>query len=92
MAATITLPNNLTIAQIKDIFAELSPIVSGESDMISIDSSNLDNIDSAGLQMLVKLKAMCDINGTDFDWTNCSDTVKTNAAKLGLTDLLNIQA
>ena len=86
----IKLPENLTIHHIEAHFNELNKLFNDSSDEISIDASNVEAIDTAGLQTLLVLVTHAIENGKSITWSNSSDIIKTSAEKLGLMQDLQL--
>lgn len=89
MSATITFPDNLTIGQITQIYEDLKPVIEGENEQLMINASAVDSIDTAGLQLLLRIKQVCVDKNISFSWDGVSDTVKQNSEKLGMNSALD---
>ena len=90
MSNEIKLPENLTIHHIEAHFNELSKLFNDCGDEISMDASNVETIDTAGLQTLLVLVTNAMENGKSITWSNTSDALKTGAEKLGLMEDLHL--
>ncbi len=90
MSNEIKLPENLTIHHIEAHFNELNKLFNDASDEISMDASSVESIDTAGLQTLLVLVNNATENGKSITWENASETLKSSAEKLGLTQDLQL--
>ena len=89
MSNEIKLPENLTIHHIETHFNELNRLFNDAGDEIIMEASDIETIDTAGLQTLLILIKNASEDGKKIAWLNPSDILKHSADKLGLTqDLL----
>lgn len=90
MGTTVTLPDNLSISQIRETFEAIKPQIEAEIDALVMDGKSVDTVDSTGLQMLVKIKMLCENKNIEYSWTEASDILILNAEKLGLKETLEL--
>ncbi len=84
----IKLPESLTIHHIESLHGTLKLDFSSDQDEITIDASDLENIDTSGLQLLsILIKDAC-ANGKKISWENTNDVLTSSASKIGLSSLL----
>lgn len=86
--STITLPESLTIHHIEEQLSDLRVAFQTDADVLHIDASNIETIDTSGLQLLLALIKNALSSNQKIHWQNPSETLTTNAEKLGLTDKL----
>lgn len=87
-ATTIELPESMTIHHIESQFGDLKLSFQSASDSLKIDASKIESIDSSGLQILLALVKFAQSEGKNLSWENPTDTLKSSADKIGLTEKL----
>lgn len=88
----IELPKNLTIHHIEEQFGNLKIAFQGEADTFKIVGTNVESIDTSGLQALLTLIKSAQTNDKKIFWESPTDAIKQGAMKLGLTDKLFLNA
>jgi len=91
MSIQVVLPESLTIPQIDSAYTGLLESFSTPSETIQIDASALESIDTSGLQSLLVLIQNAKQNGCQIEWISTTETLTQSAAKLGITQALNLQ-
>lgn len=89
MSSTIQLPENLTIHHIEAHFNDLNKKFNEVDDQIILEASAVESIDTSGLQALLVLVKTAIENGKSISWQDTSETLKTNAEKLGIASELS---
>lgn len=85
---TINLPENLTIHHIEAQLGDFRLAFQVEAETFNIDGSNVETIDTSGLQLLLALVKKLQANNKTVQWTSPSDLLTSSASKLGLTEKL----
>jgi len=87
----IKFQNQLGIQQVSDLKAELESAVStGEG--VLLNASEVDNIDTAGLQLLVAFVQHAALKKCTFEWKSPSDAFIETAKLTGLSAALQLDA
>jgi anti-anti-sigma regulatory factor len=90
MSSQLSLPDNMTIHNISEVFNDLKLTVSSEQDKLIIDCSALEMIDTSGLQALLVLKSDLVSRDVEFGWQNVNETLSTAAQNIGLSEALDL--
>lgn len=85
---TINLPENLTIHHIEAQLGDLRLASQADADTFTIDASNVETIDTSGLQLLLALVKKLQASNKTIQWASPSELLTTSASKLGLTEKL----
>jgi len=87
----IKFQNQLGIQQVSDLKAELESAVSSGENVV-LDASEVDNIDTAGLQLLVAFVQHAALKKCTFEWQDPSDAFVETAKLTGLSAALQLDA
>lgn len=79
----VTLPDAASIYQAEEISAELMPLCQ-ETKPLVVDLSQVNEVDSSVLQLLMQIKLRRDANGLKFNLSNHSPVVVSAMETLGL--------
>ena len=90
METTIALPENLTIHQIDAQFGGLKLAFESDADVFKIDGSEVESVDTSGLLSLLVLIRDAEKRNKTIEWSNATETLKNAAAKIGLSEQLNL--
>lgn len=93
MAATvdISLPENLTIANVHGLHEELEALVGQhENDRVVIHAESVNRADTAGLQLLLAFVHTAKEHQITLDWQEPSEKLISAANVLGLEEALGI--
>lgn len=90
MSKSISLPENLTIHQISEHFAEIKRAVAGANSAVQFDAAALDNIDTSGVQMLLAVVKSLNERGVSVSWENQGSGLVDSAKQLGLSQALQL--
>ncbi len=88
-ANTLTLPEDLGIAQAASLRAELLKYLDSDADM-SIEGGENPRLHAAGLQLIAALLRDRQATGRSWHWDQLSPALREAAASLGLNELLQI--
>lgn len=88
MSIEISLPESLTIHQIDENYSQLLEKLSVSEESITLDGSNVESIDTSGLQALIVLIRTAQESDKQIQWQNASDVLKESAQKVGLSEAL----
>ncbi len=72
--STYKLPNSLLVSNVTQLLSEFNKHIDSKA-LVTIDLSNISNIDSAGLAFLIELKTNCIHNNYKINFTNPSEPV-----------------
>jgi len=85
----IKLQNQLGIQHVSDLKAELETALStGES--VLLDASAIENVDTAGLQLLVAFVQHAALKKSAFEWKSPSEAFIETAGIMGLSAVLQL--
>lgn len=90
MSSVLTLPETLTIQTVQTEYENMAAQLSELNDRITLQASQVGNIDSAGLQLLLAFISKIQRDGKSFEWESPSDALLKSADNLGLTDQLQL--
>lgn len=79
----LVLSNYFTIDMAQDFYAELDSALQSESD-VEIDGSNVERVDSAGIQLLLSFKNEFEKHSSQIQWLGASDSLRATAEQLGV--------
>jgi anti-anti-sigma regulatory factor len=85
----LVLPSSLTIAEVGELFPTLSERLR-QGGELTIDCSEIDAIDGAGLQLLAALNKSAIEQQVSISWQGAADTLQRAITELGLGDLLEV--
>lgn len=85
---SITLPESLTIHQIEGQLGDLRLAFQADADTLNLEASNVEAIDTSGLQLLLALIKQAQSQNKTIQWITPSEQLTTSATKLGLTEKL----
>lgn len=89
MSQALTLPSELTIHGVAELRARcLDWLVSGGGDDAAVDGAAVDEVDAAGLQLLVALRHSAAALGRRLCWVGRSTTLCNACEAMGLRDLI----
>ncbi|MEY4641176.1 MAG: hypothetical protein RLZZ227_1170 [Pseudomonadota bacterium] len=86
--ARYLLPNNMEIAALGPVHAELMALKCSNDGPFVLDGANLSVIDAAGLQLLVSFVTTMQAEGRKISWDNYSVQAYQLASELGVVDQL----
>jgi anti-anti-sigma regulatory factor len=81
------LPAQLTIAQVDDCKAKLL-IEIDENDVISFDDSDVTNIDTVGVQLLLAAVTYIALQNKELNWSSTSSVIQKSVKQLGLNEAI----
>lgn len=88
---TIDCGTRLSIDQVEGLYQSFeAALLTGA--VLSLEASNVQFCDTAGLQMIISLKKSLAQTGHDITWGGVSDNLKETAGYLGLSEPLNLPA
>ncbi len=85
----LKLPSNFTIAGVTETYSEIKSLLDSNNNDIEIDPSNLDSIDTAGMQLLYVVSEKLKLSKKTINWTCWSKTIENASDILGIK-ILNI--
>ncbi|VAX11650.1 hypothetical protein MNBD_GAMMA25-2104 [hydrothermal vent metagenome] len=85
----LELPSNFTIAGVTEAYSEIKSLLDSSNNEIEIDPSNLDSIDTAGMQLLYAVSEKLKLSKKSINWTCGSKTIENASDILGIK-ILNI--
>lgn len=68
---------------VQDFYAELDQALHSESD-VEIDGSNVERVDSAGIQLLLSFKKELEKHASQMQWVGASDSLRAAIEQLGV--------
>ena len=86
----LDLGEQLTIAHVHDAKAAWAEVVSGTGD-VTLNGAELGRVDTAGLQLILVLKASLESNARAVNWDGVSPELKEAASTINMTDALGIE-
>jgi anti-anti-sigma regulatory factor len=89
MEAALVLPDTLTIGELGPLHERLQGMLNARCEL-ALDGSQVETIDTAGLQLLAVLCWDAAARGIGVHWCGASTQLTTNAALLGLTAVLGL--
>jgi len=90
----IKLPSDLTIAHLDEYQAKILPLINDLNDeiqIITIDDSDLERIDTLGVQFIIAVITYIIAQGKDIDWQSRSAVLRESINQLGITDAILLQ-
>jgi anti-anti-sigma regulatory factor len=81
------LPAQLTIAQVDDCKVKLL-IEIDENDVISFDDSDVTNIDTVGVQLLLAAVTYIALQNKELNWSSTSSVIQKSVKQLGLNEAI----
>lgn len=85
----IECPNHLTIYNVYDLKQEWEKVLNDEKDEFTIDMTHLEDIDTAGAQLLLTFKKECIERNIRFTLNEINDEMKTFLKLIGCNELIN---
>lgn len=87
--STIALPQNFTIHQIEQISTDLKLAFEAEVETLILDATNVESVDTSGLQLVLVLIKQALSDHKNIQWTDSpSETFLTSAKRIGLNEKL----
>ncbi len=86
----IDLPENLTIHQIEARYSDLKVSFLSDADNIKLNASQVETIDTSGLQALLILIKAAVSSGKKIHWEEPSEVLKVSAQQIGLYEKLQL--
>ena len=90
----IKLPCDLTIAHLDEYQAKLIPLIDNtdeQSQIITIDDSELTRIDTLGVQFILAVITYIIAQGKEIKWQSSSAVLRESIGQLGITDDILLQ-
>lgn len=87
---TITLPENFTIHHIEQHFGDLKTAFENSSETIIVDGSQVETIDTSGLQLMLALIKEAVTNNKTISWKNPTEVLSNGALKVGLNNKIQL--
>ena len=87
----LVLSNFFTIDLVQDFYAELDRALQSESD-VEIDASNVERVDSAGIQLLLSFKNELEKHSSQVHWVGASVNLRAAVDQLGVSRDLQLPA
>ena len=84
---TITLPESLDVSEVALFQSDLINKLN-EFDEFKIDDSQIVNIDTAGVQLLLAFALEIKTNNKSISWENPAEVISTSFKQLAVTDLI----
>lgn len=88
--ATVVLPENFTIHHIEQQSGDLRIAFQTDADTVKLDASQVETIDTSGLQLTLSLVKQALEQEKSIVWENPTDVFCTSAKKIGLNDKLQL--
>jgi len=86
----LKLPNELTIAQVEDYRLEVQKIIN-ENDVIVIDDSDIERIDTIGVQFILTIVTYILAQGKKLEYQSKSKIFHESLNQLGINDTFIMQ-
>ena len=83
----IKFPNELTITQVDEYRLEIQPIID-ENSVITIDDSNLERIDTIGVQFILAVVTYILAQGKEIQWQSTSSIFHESILQLGIKEAI----
>lgn len=83
----IKFPNELTITQVDEYLLEIQPIID-ENSVITIDDSNLERIDTIGVQFILAVVTYILAQGKELQWQSTSSIFHESILQLGIKEAI----
>jgi anti-anti-sigma regulatory factor len=83
----VSLGESLTIADVTNLNSEVATIFDS-GNRVSIDGSEIEQVDGAGLQLLAVLVKEAAERQVEISWDGVSESLEQAAAQMGIADLL----
>ncbi|SFR49686.1 lipid asymmetry maintenance protein MlaB [Thiomicrospira sp. ALE5] len=90
MSNQLSLPESLTIQNVQAEYTRLGEALLGLEGGITLQADQVQNVDTAGLQLLVAFVTRVQREGQALTWQDPSDSLIKNAENLGLTEFLQL--
>jgi len=81
------LPTQLTIAQVDNCKMQLLKEID-ENDVISFDDSDVSNIDTVGIQLLLAAVTYIASQNKELNWNSSSSVIQESVKQLGLNEAI----
>lgn len=85
----LKLPDEISITNISEWKSKLTVFLE-QTPPLTLDASELVRVDTAAIQMFAAFAIKAKTAEIDFVWENPSDTFKTTAKQLGMSDYLTL--
>ena len=89
VTATLTLPKSLRIADVAEVRAQCDAALAGAGPLVC-EAEHLEQVDAAGLQLLVALSRACAANARGFELRTPSAALLGAARSCGFAPLLGL--
>ncbi|VAW87672.1 hypothetical protein MNBD_GAMMA18-2261 [hydrothermal vent metagenome] len=86
---TVNCGDTLDISRVGELYTELEMIIN-EKKAIEFDASEIERIDTSGLQLLLSFYQKIKSSGFDFHWISPSEHLLRSASLVGLDKLLGL--
>jgi len=88
-SSTLVLPAEVSITEAEQLHAHFKDVLNGQ-ESLTISASNVERIDTAGLQLCTALYLSCQQQHRDVVWQDISEVFLTSARLLGVSDVLGL--
>jgi anti-anti-sigma regulatory factor len=92
MSQTIELPENLTIHYATEHMAQLKSSILNASDTVNFDLSNVETVDTSGIQLVLLMLEILGKNGIDFEWVGKNAVFVDSVSNLGLASKFKLNS
>ena len=86
--SSIPLPSTLTIQSVAADHARLSELLESVESPVTIDASSIEEIDTAGMQLVLSLVNQLHSQSFDTQWQSPTDVLLQTADVLGMSEAL----
>lgn len=87
---SLQLPETFKIDSVDDIYASLGELLAKE-DAIVVDGSSVQNVDFAGLQLLIAFAHHCQTQSREFSFANLSEPLQAAVQDVGAGGILGVE-
>lgn len=85
----LALPENLTVGELDELRSKMLEALSSSSS-ITIDACGVENVDTAGVQLLVAFREAANVQHQQISWQQCTDALSDAATALGFDGLVGV--
>lgn len=89
---SIQLPQSLTIQSAAEDHSKLSALLTSVESPVKIDASSVEEIDTAGMQLLLAMLNQLKSQSIEAQWDSPSEVLVQTADILGMSDALSLAA
>lgn len=86
----LALPENLTVGELDELRSNMLEALSSSS-AITINANDVENVDTAGVQLLVAFREAANVQHQQISWQQCTEALSNAAAALGFETLLSCE-